>query len=182
MGTRGVVVGRVIKVRPHPNGDRIWLADVDIGHNYNPQIVWGGRPIVEPGCLVAVAPPGSWLPTGKTRRRRYRGEPSDGMLCSLAELGWSPLVQDEVALLDPSSGLQPGDSLDDRPDVWQAIVLPAPPRDTETDGSAAPQLDVRLPSQRVGSAKAEPRSKTSVRRLWSAGRQLLTNRTGRAVR
>ena len=101
VATRGVVVGRVVKVRPHPGGERIWLADVDIGVDYQPQIVWGGVPIVEAGNLVPVAPPGAWLPATKVRprpykirRRRYRGEVSQGMLCSLAELGWDSSVTD----------------------------------------------------------------------------------------
>jgi tRNA-binding EMAP/Myf-like protein len=122
---KGVVVGRVIKVRAHPNGKRIWLADVDIGVEYHFQIVWGGLPIVEEGSIVPVAPPGARLDDGKKmRRRRYRGEVSEGMLCSLAELGWDQSVTDRVALLDDSAGLQPGDSLDDRLTDWGSIVMP----------------------------------------------------------
>jgi phenylalanyl-tRNA synthetase beta chain len=125
VGTRGVVVGRVIKVRPHPYGDRIWLADLDIGADYQPQVVWGGVPVVEPGSFVPVALPGSRLPGGKIRRRRYRKEISEGMLCSLAELGWDSTVTDRVALLKASSDLQPGDSLDDCGADWKSIVLGA---------------------------------------------------------
>jgi tRNA-binding EMAP/Myf-like protein len=119
------VVGQVIKVRPHPDGDRVWLADVDIGDGYHRQIVWGGLDdVVQEGSFVPVAPPGAWLPSGKIRRRRYRREISDGMLCSLAELGWDPTVSDQVALLDGSTGLRPGESLDFRAQDWRAIVLP----------------------------------------------------------
>jgi tRNA-binding EMAP/Myf-like protein len=128
---QGVVVGYVIKVRPHPGGERIWLADVDIGRDYLLQIVWGGVHVVEEGSLVPVAPPGAWLPDSridgdryKMRRRRYRGETSEGMLCSLAELGWDPTVTDRVALLSESIGLQPGDSLDNRDADWPYIVKP----------------------------------------------------------
>jgi tRNA-binding EMAP/Myf-like protein len=125
VGTKGVVVGRVIKIRLHVRGERIWLADVDIGAEYQLQIVWGGLPIVKGGHLVPVAPPGARLPDGKKmRRRRYRGEISEGMLCSPAELGWDPSVTDRVALLDDSIGLSPGESLDNR-DNWQSIVIPA---------------------------------------------------------
>jgi phenylalanyl-tRNA synthetase beta chain len=120
---KGVVVGKVVEVRPHPRGERIWLADVDIGADYQLQIVWGGVRIVQEGSLVPVAPPGARLPDGKMRRRRYRGEISEGMLCSLAELGWDPSVTDRVALLDNSMGLRPGESLVN-PDVdWKAIVM-----------------------------------------------------------
>src|SRR5215467_10463168 len=104
MSTRGVVVGRVIKVRPHPYGDRIWLVDLDVGKDHQPQAVSGGVPICEAGCLVAVAFPGARLPTGKIRRRRYRGEVSEANLCSLAELGWDTKVTDRVAVLSNSVG------------------------------------------------------------------------------
>jgi tRNA-binding EMAP/Myf-like protein len=120
------VVGQVIKVRPHPYGDHIWLADVDIAADYQPQIVWGGERVVEEGSFVPVALPGTCLPIGKIRRRRYRGEVSEGMLCSLAELGWDASVTDKVALLDPSVGLRPGESLDGRDRDWRAIVLRGP--------------------------------------------------------
>lgn len=115
-------MGRVVKVRPHPFGDKIWLADVEIGRDYQPQIVWGGLPIVNPGDLVPVAPPGSWLPLGKMRRRRYRGEVSEGMFCSLAELGWDLSITDRVALFDEDAGLIPGESLDSREGDWLSII------------------------------------------------------------
>jgi tRNA-binding EMAP/Myf-like protein len=120
---KGVVVGKVVKVRPHPRGERVWLADVDVGVDYHLQIVWGGLPVVREGSLVPVAPPGARLPDGKVRRRRYRGEISEGMLCSLAELGWDPSVTDRVALLDNSIDLRPGELLVN-PDVdWKSIVM-----------------------------------------------------------
>jgi tRNA-binding EMAP/Myf-like protein len=131
-GTKGVVVGRVVKVRPHPDGDHIWLADLDVGTDGEPQIVWGGVQIVEEGDLVPVARPGAWLPATKDkrgpykiRRRHYRGEQSEGMLCSLAELGWDPSVTDRVARLNGSAGLRPGDSLDEVGESWPLILRPA---------------------------------------------------------
>jgi tRNA-binding EMAP/Myf-like protein len=118
---RGVIVGRVVRVRPHPGGENIWLADVDTGIDGPIQIVWGGMHIVKEGDLVPVAQPGTRLPATedkpnpyKIRRRRYRGEISEGMLCSLAELGWDSSVTDRVALLDGSLGLQVGESLESR--------------------------------------------------------------------
>jgi tRNA-binding EMAP/Myf-like protein len=130
-GTKGVVVGRVVKVRPHPRGDFIWLADLKVGTDEKLQIVWGGVPVVKEGDLVPVARPGAWLPSTKgegghykIRRRHYRGEDSHGMLCSLAELGWDPSVTDRVAVLDGSAGLGPGDSLDDVGDTWRLILKP----------------------------------------------------------
>jgi tRNA-binding EMAP/Myf-like protein len=126
-----VVVGRVTRVRLPPHGKRIGLADVDIGGEYLLQIVWGDAPIVEEGDLVPVARPGAWLPATKDkhdrykiRRRHYRGELSEGMLCSPAELGWDPSVADRVARLNGSAGLCPGDSLDDVGESWPLILRP----------------------------------------------------------
>jgi tRNA-binding EMAP/Myf-like protein len=118
--TAGAVVGCVSGVDDHPDGQRIWLAKVDLGSGALVQIVFGGRYKVRPGELVPVAPPGARgmvLPTGslsvprykKMRNRRYRGQRSHGMLCSLDELGWAQGGPDEVAILH---GLNPGDSLD----------------------------------------------------------------------
>lgn len=123
MGTQGVIVGRVVEVRPHPNGDHIRLAIVDLGRDSKIQIVWGGEPVVRAGSLVPVAPPGARVDGKKMRRRNYRGQASHGMLCSLAELGWDPADADRVALLKPLADLPVGTSLDDRVSDWKSIVL-----------------------------------------------------------
>jgi tRNA-binding EMAP/Myf-like protein len=130
MGKAGVVVGQVVEIRPHPRRERIWLSMVDTGTGRKPQIVWGGIPIVKAGSLVPVALPGTWLPPAsgkpdsyKIRRRSYAGEISEGMLCSLAELGWDPFVTDWVALLNPSAGLSAGQSLEGAYVNWRAITL-----------------------------------------------------------
>jgi phenylalanyl-tRNA synthetase beta chain len=130
MGEAGVLVGRVVEIRLHPRRELIWVSTVDTGAGRKPQIVWGGMPIVKAGSLVPVAQPGTWLPPTKgkpnrykIRRRRYAGEISDGMLCSLAELDWDPAVTDWVALLNPSAGLYAGQPLENRYDDWQAIAL-----------------------------------------------------------
>lgn len=135
VATRGVLVGRVMEIHPHPDGDLIWLAKVDIGTDHQPQIVWGGVPVVIVGSLVPVALPGTWLPATKDklgpykiRRRRYRGEISEGMLCSCAELGWDSSATDRVALLDDSAGLRVGESLEDHYVDWRRIVKTAPRR------------------------------------------------------
>jgi tRNA-binding EMAP/Myf-like protein len=122
-------VGRVVEILPHPGGELIWLAKVDIGADHQPQIVWGGVHVVTKGSLVPVALPGTWLPATKVklspykiRRRRYRGVISEGMLCSCAELGWDSSATDRVALLDESAGLRVGESLEDHYVDWRRIV------------------------------------------------------------
>ncbi|WP_186763098.1 hypothetical protein [Lentzea tibetensis] len=119
MRTRGVVAAQVVEVRSHPNGERVWVAIVDHGQGETVQVVFGGPPFVKKNDLVPLAPPGAVLPgRKKMRRRRYRGEVSHGMFCSLAELGWDPYGPDEVVLL--SDDLVPGQSLDDGD--WRTYV------------------------------------------------------------
>ena len=129
VATAGVRVGRVVEILPHPGGDLIWLAKVDIGTDHQPQIVWGGVPVVTKGSLVPVALPGTWLPPTKDkpnpykiRRRRYRGEISEGMLCSCAELGWDSISNGPGRTADASAGLRVGEDLDDRYVDWRHIV------------------------------------------------------------
>lgn len=107
----GVVAGRVVEVRDHPNANLIRIALVDINIGRLLQIVFGGPPIVTSGSLVPVAPPGSRIGTQskKMRRRNYRHMSSEGMLCSFAELGWDVNGPDQVAIL---RNVNPGDSID----------------------------------------------------------------------
>jgi tRNA-binding EMAP/Myf-like protein len=116
--TAGAVAGQVVAVSRHPNAVRIWLAFVDLGGGLPVTIVFGGRYMVQERDLVPVAPPGArvmalnGLDAGRTkkmRNRKYRGQRSHGMLCSLDELGWTVDGPDEVAVL---RRLKPGDSLD----------------------------------------------------------------------
>jgi len=91
----GVVVAAVRAVRPHPQAERLRVAEVDCGDGRLRQIVCGA-PTLYPGQRVPLALPGATLP-GDTniRETELRGVRSEGMLCSAAELG----------LPDGSSGL-----------------------------------------------------------------------------
>jgi tRNA-binding EMAP/Myf-like protein len=130
---RGPTVGRVLHVDDHPNAQRIWLAQVDLGNGSPPvQIVFGGQYKVRPGELVPVARPGlravtldgqASPRTRKMRRRNYRGESSHGMFCSLDELGWFVGGPDEVAVLH---GLKPGFVLDSIPPYRRVLYVRRP--------------------------------------------------------
>lgn len=97
-----ILVGRVLEVSVHPNGDHIRKATVDVG-NKSVSIVFGGPDIVHKGDLVPVALPGARLPgRSKLRKRNWRGVRSEGMLCSSDELGWTQGGPDEVLILPNS--------------------------------------------------------------------------------
>src|SRR5437868_8317658 len=80
-----VVVARVLATRPHPGADKVQLVDVDAGGE-TLQIVCGAFNFGA-GDLVPLARVGSTLPGGREiDRRNVRGQWSEGMLCSAAEL------------------------------------------------------------------------------------------------
>lgn len=86
---RSVIVGQIESKRPHPQADRLSLLKVKAGHQVL-DIVCGAKNMVE-GDLVALAPVGAKIPgkdgSGITlERAKIRGEVSEGMCCSLAEL------------------------------------------------------------------------------------------------
>ncbi|MDP9332964.1 MAG: phenylalanine--tRNA ligase subunit beta [Actinomycetota bacterium] len=82
----GVVVARILDVVPHPDADRIRLADVDFGDGQVRVVC--GAPNIEPGMVVPFARAGATLPGDFTiERRKIRGVVSEGMLCSTRELG-----------------------------------------------------------------------------------------------
>jgi phenylalanyl-tRNA synthetase beta chain len=83
----GIVVARVLGTRPHPSADRIHLVDVDTGDGEAVQVCCGAFNMMA-GDIVPLATVGSVMPNGlQIARRQMRGEWSNGMLCSAAELG-----------------------------------------------------------------------------------------------
>ncbi|MCY7335529.1 MAG: phenylalanine--tRNA ligase subunit beta [Chamaesiphon sp.] len=84
----GVVVGRVLTRIQHPNADKLSVCTVDVGDEEPLQIVCGAAN-VRAGILVAVATVGTYLPKVdlKIKPAKLRGEKSEGMICSLSELG-----------------------------------------------------------------------------------------------
>jgi len=84
---KNVVVGKVMSMVRHPNSDHMFICQVDVGKEELVQIVTGAQNVNE-GDLVPAALHNSWLPGGiHITKGKLRGEKSNGMLCSFAELG-----------------------------------------------------------------------------------------------
>ncbi|WP_419841611.1 phenylalanine--tRNA ligase subunit beta [Candidatus Poriferisodalis sp.] len=94
----GVVVARVAGLRPHPDADRIQLVDVELpsadGAGADRASTGGALQVccgafnMAVGDLIPLATLGTTMPGGlEIGRRRMRGEVSEGMCCSAAELG-----------------------------------------------------------------------------------------------
>ena len=91
-GLSKIVVGETLSVVDHPDSDHLHVCQVNIGAEEPIQIVCGA-PNVAAGQKVIVALHGARI-TGnaKIKKGKMRGQESNGMICSLAELGYSESV------------------------------------------------------------------------------------------
>ena len=102
---KNVVIGKVLSIVPHPDSDHMVITQIDIGQDQPVQIVTGANNLTV-GDLVPAALHKSLLPGGKEiRKGKLRGVESNGMLCSLSELGLSiqdfpHAVEDGIFVLD----------------------------------------------------------------------------------
>ncbi|WP_017316846.1 phenylalanine--tRNA ligase subunit beta [Mastigocladopsis repens] len=106
----GVVVGRVLERQPHPNADKLSVCQVDIGTGETLNIVCGASN-VRADIYVPVATVGTYLPNIdlKIKPAKLRGVPSQGMICSLKELGL-PSDVDGIHIF-PQQNLQLGNDV-----------------------------------------------------------------------
>lgn len=87
-----IVVGATVEVRKHPESDHLNICKVDIGEEELSQIVCGA-PNIAAGKKVIVALTNSRIAGNvKIKRGKMRGEVSEGMICSLQEIGFSENV------------------------------------------------------------------------------------------
>ncbi|MDE7302522.1 MAG: phenylalanine--tRNA ligase subunit beta [Oscillospiraceae bacterium] len=109
-----VVVGKILSVVPHENSDHLVVCKVDVGHASSDilQIVTGASNVHE-GDIVPVAMDGSTLPNGvKIKKGKLRGVESNGMLCSLGELGLTThdfpyAIADGIFIMQEEEGCSP---------------------------------------------------------------------------
>lgn len=105
----GVVVGRILELREHPDAPEWSVTTLDVGAD-RVTLVTGARNL-SPGDIVPVALPGAVLPGGKAiTQQNFRGVLSQGMLCSGAELG---LSSDASGILILPHDLVPGRAVSD---------------------------------------------------------------------
>ena len=106
----GVVVGKVLERDPHPNADRLSVCKVDIGGE-TPSTIVCGAANVRSDIFVAVATLGTYLPKVdlKIKPAKLRGVASEGMICSLSEVGLTK-ESDGIHIFDESvlGTLKPG--------------------------------------------------------------------------
>ncbi len=89
-----LVVGEVKTCEMHPDSDHLHICTVDVGNEILNIVC--GAPNVRAGLKVIVALDGAELPGGTIKRGMIRGQESNGMLCSMAELGLEHKFLEEV--------------------------------------------------------------------------------------
>ena len=111
---RNVVVGKVLSIVRHENSDHMWICQIDVGAEEPVQIVTGAQNVCA-GDLVPAALHNSWLPGGvHITKGKLRGVASNGMLCSLKELGLTTddfpyAIEDGIWILQENC--KPGDDI-----------------------------------------------------------------------
>lgn len=86
-GIQNVVIGHVLSCEKHPEADKLNICKVDVGEEEPVQIICGAANVGK-DQKVAVAKVGAVLPGNfKIKKAKLRGEGSNGMICSLQELG-----------------------------------------------------------------------------------------------
>ena len=109
-----VVVAKILKIEKHPDADKLQICQLDIGKEEPIQIVTAAQNVYE-GMMVPAALDNSTLAGGvKIKKGKLRGVPSNGMMCSVAELGVT--VHDfpyaiEDGIMDIKEDCKPGDDI-----------------------------------------------------------------------
>ncbi len=143
MALDGVVVGRVLEVKAHPNADRLTLCRVDLGNGEPVQIVCGApnvaagqkAPVATVGATVMVASheqPGEKVPF-TLKKVKIRGEFSEGMICAEDELGLSDdhtgimVLGEEAAVGQPFEAYLRGQGMAAQDTVLDLAITPNRP-------------------------------------------------------
>jgi phenylalanyl-tRNA synthetase beta chain len=118
-----IVVGQIDKIEKHPDADKLVICQVNVGGEEDIQIVTGAPnvhegdlvPVVLDGGRVAGGHDGSKTPGGiKIKKGKLRGVPSNGMMCSIEELGsdnnmFPKAPEYGIYLFDEEDHVKPGD-------------------------------------------------------------------------
>lgn len=115
----GIVVGKIVEKKPHPDSDTLAICQVDVGGRRVQSV--SGAPNVREGLLVPVALPGATLPglEGAVAEATVRGVASEAVLCSERELGIS---DDHSGVMELPEDLTPGQAVIDALALDDAVL------------------------------------------------------------
>jgi len=123
-GIVNVVVGKILSLEKHPDADKLQVAKVDVGTG-TIQVVTGANN-VKVGDMIPVAKDGAKLPGGKEiKKGSLRGVDSEGMMCSIQELGvtkydYTEAPEHGIFILD--SNLKPGTDVKDAIGLNDSVI------------------------------------------------------------
>ena len=169
-----IVVAKILSIAKHPNADKLVVCQLDIGEEEPIQVVTGAPNVFE-GATVPVILHGGKLPDGTIiKKGKLRGELSNGMLCSAAEMGYEDkvinvLIRDGIWILDddlvPGTDIREALGLDDsvvdfeitpnRPDCLSMIGM-------AREAAAVFGTELRYPDTEVQNAEGDVHDYLSV--------------------
>ena len=121
---KNVVVGKILEMKRHENSDHMWVCQIDVGQAEPVQIVTGAWNI-HVGDYVPAALHGAHLPGGvKIEKGKLRGVESNGMLCSLKELGMTAEHDFPYAVITPAALLNDYHPIDPAKPTIPADIKP----------------------------------------------------------
>ena len=120
-----IVVGQILKIEKHPDADKLVICQVNVGQEEPVQIVTGAPNVFE-GAVVPVVLAGGRVAGGhdgntppeegiKIKKGKLRGVPSNGMMCSIEELGSSrdmypDAPENGIYIFKNREDIKPGDN------------------------------------------------------------------------
>ncbi|GLE10679.1 hypothetical protein PINS_up022896 [Pythium insidiosum] len=138
---QSIVVGEIVDLQRHPEADRLNVCQVNVGDSENLLQIICGAPNARQGARVPVATVGSKLaikePSSgelkqlKIKKSKLRGQVSQGMICSEAELGLAD-HSDGILILPDDAPV--GSLVQKWPSIAARLGLPA----TESPSEASP--------------------------------------------
>lgn len=163
----GVVVSRILSVKKHPAADKLSLCEVTDGERTYPIVC--GAPNIKTGDIVPLAKVGAVIPGGYTiKSTLLRGEQSDGMLCSEAEL---EIGDDASGIMQLPRDWHPGTPLEAALSIGDTVLdISVTPNRSDClsmigvarEVAALTGKKVRLPSVRIKEASEDILSLSSV--------------------
>lgn len=153
---QNVVTGKILKIEPHPDAEKLVVCQVEVGQEAPVQIVTGADNMKE-NDIVPVALHGSSLPGGvKIKKGKLRGIVSNGMMCSEEELGIvdenkvhglmilpesTPVGADIVEVLGLNSAVIDFEITSNRPDCLSVVGIARETAATLNEKYTMPSLD-----------------------------------------
>jgi len=105
-GLEDIIIGKIEKIEEHPNADKLVICRVMLNKQGKVMTVVTGAPNVEEGKMVPVAEAGTVLPNGmRIEKSDLRGVISEGMICSIDELGLAEERADGIMILSDNAPL-----------------------------------------------------------------------------